>query len=145
MALRSEQTQRTNIRTQMTISGQQKALIESWVTCQANFCAIFMIFTRQSMPKNVRVLQWEDKRNSIQIHPNIYKSIQFCLTKIFSAMVWWINCFTKICFNRCWKFQFSILKNKKVLFLQKKVFWPLSKSKQKSCVYWINFPVMFWL
>ena len=38
------------------------------------------------------------------------------------------------------KFQLSILKNKKVLFLKKKTFfWPFSISKQKSFVYWLNF------
>ena len=38
-----------------------------------------------------------------------------------------------------WKFQLSILKNKKVLFLKKKNSKPLSKSKQKSFVYRLNF------
>ena len=38
-----------------------------------------------------------------------------------------------------WKFQLSILKNKKVLFLKKIFLGPLSKSKQKSFVYWLNF------
>ena len=41
--------------------------------------------------------------------------------------------------NWTWKFQLSILKNKKVLFLKKIYFWPLSISKQKSFVYWLNF------
>ena len=41
--------------------------------------------------------------------------------------------------NWTWKFQLSILKNKKVLFLKKIFFWPLSISKQKSFVYWLNF------
>ena len=44
-----------------------------------------------------------------------------------------------------WKFQPYILKNKKVLFLKKIFFWPLSISKQKSFVYWLNFPGRFWL
>ena len=34
--------------------------------------------------------------------------------------------------NRCWKFQLSIMKNKKVLFLKKSFFKPLSISKQKA-------------
>ena len=45
--------------------------------------------------------------------------------------------------NWTWKFQLSILKNKKVLFLKKKIFKPLSISKQKSFVYWLNFPEGF--
>ena len=36
--------------------------------------------------------------------------------------------------NSCWKFQLSILKNKKVLFL-KKIFRPLSISKQKKALF----------
>ena len=47
--------------------------------------------------------------------------------------------------NRYWKFQLSILKNKKVLFLKKIWFRPLSISKQKSFVYWPNFQRRFWL
>ena len=39
--------------------------------------------------------------------------------------------------NRCWKFQLPILKNKKVLFLKKIIFWSLSLSKQKRFVYWV--------
>ena len=46
--------------------------------------------------------------------------------------------------NWTWKFQLSILKNKKVLFLKKIFFWPLSISKQKSFVYWPNFQWRFW-
>ena len=38
-----------------------------------------------------------------------------------------------------WKFELSILKNKKVLFLKKIFFKPLSISKQESFVYWPNF------
>ena len=38
-----------------------------------------------------------------------------------------------------WKFQLSILKNKKVLLLKKNFFKPLSISKQKNFVYWLNF------
>ena len=45
--------------------------------------------------------------------------------------------------NRTWKFQLSILKNKKVLFLKKIYFKPLSISKQKIFVYWLNFPEGF--
>ena len=41
--------------------------------------------------------------------------------------------------KKCWKFQASILKNKKVLFLEKKFFKPLSILKQKSFVYRPNF------
>ena len=46
--------------------------------------------------------------------------------------------------NRFWKFQLSILKNRKILFLKKLFFKPLSISKQKSFVYWLNFPGRFW-
>ena len=46
--------------------------------------------------------------------------------------------------NWTWKFQPSILKNKKVLFLKKIFFKPLSISKQKSFVYWPNFQWRFW-
>ena len=45
--------------------------------------------------------------------------------------------------NWTWKFQLSILKNKKVLLLKKIFFKPLSISKQKSFVYWLNFPEGF--
>ena len=41
--------------------------------------------------------------------------------------------------NWTWKFQLSILKNKKVLFLKKIFFWPLSIWKQKIFVNWLNF------
>ena len=41
--------------------------------------------------------------------------------------------------NWIWKFQLSILKDKKVLFLKIIFFWPLSIPKQKSFVYWLNF------
>ena len=44
--------------------------------------------------------------------------------------------------NWTWKFQLSILRNKKVLFL-KKIFMPLSILKQKSFVYCLNFPEGF--
>ena len=46
--------------------------------------------------------------------------------------------------NRCWKFQLSILKSKKVLFLKNIFFKPLSISKQKSFVSWPNFQWRFW-
>ena len=42
-----------------------------------------------------------------------------------------------------WKFQLSLLKNKKNLFLKKNFFGPLSISKQKSFVYSLNFPEGF--
>ena len=42
------------------------------------------------------------------------------------------------------KFQLSILKNKKVLFLKKNFFTPLSVSKQSSFVYRPNFQRRFW-
>ena len=42
--------------------------------------------------------------------------------------------------NRCWKFQFPILKNKKDLFL-KIIFF----CSQKSFAYWLNFPWRFWI
>ena len=45
--------------------------------------------------------------------------------------------------NWTWKFQLSILKNKKVLLLKEFFFRPLSISKQKSFVYWLNFPEGF--
>ena len=45
--------------------------------------------------------------------------------------------------NRIWKFHLSILKNKKVLFLEKKEIKPLSISKQKSFVYQSNFQWRF--
>ena len=47
--------------------------------------------------------------------------------------------------NRFWKFQLSILKNKKVLFLKNIFFKPLSISKQKSFVYHPNFRWRFWV
>ena len=47
--------------------------------------------------------------------------------------------------NRFWKFQLSILKNKKVLFLKKNKIKLLSISKQISFVYWPNFQGRFWL
>ena len=46
--------------------------------------------------------------------------------------------------NWTWKFQLSILKNKKVLFLKKIFFKPLSISKQKIFVYWPNLQWGFW-
>ena len=45
--------------------------------------------------------------------------------------------------KRCWKFQLSILKNKKVLFL-KKYFLAVVNIKTKNFVYWLNFQRRFW-
>ena len=45
--------------------------------------------------------------------------------------------------NWFWKFQLSILRNKKVLFLKNIFFKQFSISKQKRCVYWHNFPEGF--
>ena len=49
--------------------------------------------------------------------------------------------------NSCWKFQLSILINKKVSILKKILFKPLLISKQKSFVYWLRdcFQGRFWL
>ena len=52
--------------------------------------------------------------------------------------------FMKFFSNRCWKFQFSILLNKNVLFLKELGFRPLKISKQKSFVYWPTFQQQFW-
>ena len=47
--------------------------------------------------------------------------------------------------NRFWKFQLSILKNKKVLFQKKIFFKPLSTLKQKSLDYRPNFQWRLWI
>ena len=77
----------------------------------------------------------------------IHLSIQTIVIFIFS-----IDCLIELKFcevsrnsfsNRFCKFQLSILKNKKNLFLKKFFFKPLSISKQKSFVYCLNFPEGF--
>ena len=46
--------------------------------------------------------------------------------------------------NRCWKFQLSILKNKKVLFLKKYFLSRCQYQNKKNFVYWPNFQWRFW-
>ena len=53
--------------------------------------------------------------------------------------------FMKCFFKQMLKVSTFYLKNKKVLFLKKIFFRPLSISKQKSFVYWLNFPEGFGL
>ena len=62
-----------------------------------------------------------------------------CLIELKFCEVSWNSLST-----RCWKFQLSILKNKKVLFLKKYFFGRKSISKQKSFVYQPNFQWRFW-
>ena len=45
--------------------------------------------------------------------------------------------------NWTWKFQLSILKNKKVLFLKKYFLGRTTKVDPKDGVYWLNFPKGF--
>ena len=81
-----------------------------------------------------------------------FNSFSFFRQLLFSSF--FIRClielkFCKVSWNSIskwtWKFQLSILKNKKVLFLKKNFFGPLSISKQKNFVYWLNFKEGFGL
>ena len=75
------------------------------------------------------------KKRKLKISASVWN---WNLFLFFLSVVWLsLNPFS----NRFWKFQLSILKDKKVLFLKK----PLSISKQKSFVYWPNFLWRFWL
>ena len=47
--------------------------------------------------------------------------------------------------NRCWKFQFPILKNKKVLFLKKIFFWPYRQDTSKRWRVPSQFSRRFWV
>ena len=80
---------------------------------------------------------------------NSFSSFRQLLFSFFLSVVWLSWNFVRFresdsFSNRCWKFQLSILKNKKVFFLKKIFFKPLSTSKQKSFVYWPNFQRRFW-
>ena len=75
---------------------------------------------------------------------NSFSSFRQLLFSFFYRLSDWVEILWNSFSSRCWKFKFSILKNKKVLFLRKIFFRLLSISKQKSFVYWPNFQWRFW-
>ena len=83
-------------------------------------------------------ISWNLKKfQLIQLIQKIFVSI-FCIHCLIGLKF----CHKILFSNRYWKFQFSILKNKKVLYIKKKIKL-LSISKQKSFVYCLNFPEGF--
>ena len=95
--------------------------IESW-----NFQVQFEIEFRETS-QNFNSIRQPIKKDENNNCLNKLNELKFCEVSQNSISNW------------TWKFQLSILKNKKVLFLKKKFFKPLSISKQKSFVYWLNF------
>ena len=101
------------------------AKIEGW-----NFQVQFEIEFRETL-QNFNSIRQLIKKHENNNCLNKLNELKFCEVSRIKISNW------------TWKFQLSILKNKKVLFLKKIIFWPLSISKQKTFVYWLNFPEGF--
>ena len=78
---------------------------------------------------------------------NSFSSFRQFLFSFFLSVDWlsWnFQRFLEILFQTDTK-SFSFLSWKiRKFYSKKKIFWPLSISKQKSFVYWLNFPERFW-
>ena len=101
--------------------------IESW-----NFQKLFEMEFRETSI-NFNSIRQSIEKNKNNNCLNELNELKFCEVSR--------NSFSK----RFWKFQLSILKNKKVLFLKKKFFKPLSISKQKKLCLLTQFSRGFWL
>ena len=93
--------------------------------------------------------QQSDVKTNLQMRSGILNQ---CVMQTIAIFIFSIGCLIELKFcevsrnsfsNRFWKFQLSVLKNKKVLFLKK--IKPLSISKQRSFVYRPNFQWRFWI
>ena len=100
--------------------------IESW-----NFQVHFEIYFRETLQNfnSIRQPIKKDENNNCLKKLNVLK---FCEDSRILISNW------------TWKFQLSILKNKKVLFLKKFFFKPLSISKQKKLCLPTQFSRRFW-
>ena len=96
----------------------------------------FFCFQKPSLKiRTPSAISW----NSYSLFRNCYFHFSIgCLIELKFREVW-RNIFS----NRWWKFQFSILWNKNVLFL-KKYDLGHSQYRKKSFVYWPNFQRRFW-
>ena len=102
-------------------------LLENWVSKQSFFVLIF----RETL-QNFNSIRQPIKKHENNNCLNKLNELKFCeVSRILIS-------------NWTWKFQLSILKNKKVLFLKKIFFWPYRQDTSKRWRVLSQFSRRFW-